>query len=114
MKQSIDFNKPIRFTRVQDGDHATYRPRLVGSYVNDTGKTRWVVALRYWDSSPSFVVYDETGTPLSSNEATNSTGVFDATLINGPEITTHVVTHLGARVELTFDGDMPAKVRLLK
>lgn len=113
---TVDFTKPLRFKRVQDDNHATYRPRLVGSYYNDRNRLRWVVVLRYWDSAPSFIVYDEKGEPVDADQhraATNATGIFDATLVNGDEIREVRGEVEGVPVELTLDGTKPVKVRII-
>jgi len=110
----IDWTKPIRFTRVQGDDHAHYQPKVVGSYVNPNGKTRYVVVLRHWDHAPSLLIYNEDGEPLHPSlvkDATAGTGIFDVRIVNGDPIRTIETTVLDHRLIITFDGDDPVAVR---
>lgn len=113
----MDWTKPIRFTKVQNDDHVAYQPRYVGKYLNENSEIRHVVVARFWDSATSFLVYDDDGTLVSdiftNRDATKSTGIYDATLVNGPEIvqSRHYLKE-GIGVILTMDGDKAVGVRL--
>lgn len=119
MSEPFSWDKPIRFTRVQNDDHLTYQPKLVGTYIaKDGGGKRWVVVLRSWDNAISFIVYNEDGkvvAEVGGASATTATGIFDAQLVNGPEIKrVFEKTGNATEVYVTYEGDVRKKVELVK
>ncbi len=114
-----DWNKPLRFAKVQSDDHATYRPMYVGSFVASDKRTMFVFVGRNWlDNSGtghfSFLVYDPEGELMGKHNDIAASGIFDAHLVNGPEIREEKGVIDGAGVIVTFDGINPVKVRLEK
>ena len=112
----IDFDKPVRFMRVQDDDHVRYKPNLIGTFLDNEGRRRWVVNTRNWQHAFGFLVYDERGDVVKEvpEGSTRATGIFDATLVNGPLIRTvgEVIEGTGIGVNVTYEGDKAIKVEL--
>lgn len=120
MTEPFSWDKPVRFTRVQNDDHLTYQPKVVGTYMTTGGglpQKRWVVVSRSWDNAIAFIVYNENGKVVAEvgASATNASGIFDAQLVNGPEIKrVFEKTPGGTEVYVTYEGNVRKKVELVK